>query len=100
RRIVDAGVCVPGELLLLAVIEIEDPEARQRRLRLTRLHRELLLGARAVVAIDAVGGDEIDLSPVGRELPVAHAGRVTRELGDVWIAPEVGDVDGVDGLVA
>src|ERR1051326_5187545 len=92
---------VSGESALLAGVEIEDPETLQRRLRLARTYGELLLGAQAIIAVDRIRRDEVNLSTVGAELPRAHAGRMTRQLrraGDV--SPQVGDGEGVDLFVA
>src|SRR5690349_11098631 len=92
---------VSGEPALLAGVEIEDPEILQRRLRLARPHRELLLGAQAIIAVDRIRRDEVNLSTVGAELPRANAGRMTRELRRPRdVAPQVGDGEGVDLFVA
>ncbi len=102
----DAIARVVGKTALLARVEVVDPQAGDGRRRISRLHGELLVGARAVVAIDTVGRHEVDALPVRRPLPARDAGGVPSELrrfGDVAVeheAVEVADGDRVDLFVA
>ena len=98
-ELADAVARIVRKPALLARIEVVDPEAGDGCRGISRLHGELLVGARAIVAVDAVRRHEVDALAVGRPLPVADARRVTRELRGLR------DVhrrhrDGVDLLVA
>ena len=92
---------IAHELRFLLRRDIERPEALQRRRGIARLDGELLVVARALVAIDRVGRHEVDLRAVGRELPRADARGVTRPLRRraARRRPELGDVERVDLLV-
>ena len=98
----DAVVRVVRQPALLLRVDVEHPEARERRRGTPRLHGELLFGAETIVAIDAVRRDEEDPFAVGRPLPVAHARRVPRQLRrarDV-ACPEIADRQHINLLIA
>ena len=65
---------------MLRAVEVERPQAGDRRLGVADVDGELLLAPRLLVLVDRVRRHEVDAPAVGRPLPRADAGRV---LGDL-----------------
>src|SRR5689334_24898272 len=80
REVPDTVRRVVREPRGLTVVEVDRPEARDRRLRIAHADVETLVEPRALVLVDRIRRDEVNPARIGRQLPEADSRWVVREL--------------------